>query len=67
MPLVTVKVFEERLQDPEFAKRLAVAIDRTVTEVVGGDERPDTWVIVEGVSAHQWTFNGEFRGDAAPK
>lgn len=62
MPLVQVKVFERRLlEDPGFAERLAKAIDATVTEVVGGDERPDTWVTVEGIPSTQWTFNGELR------
>lgn len=60
MPLVTIKVFEARLQDPAFARRLALAVDAAVTEVCGGDTRPDTWVLVEGVPAAQWAFNGEF-------
>lgn len=62
MPLVNVKIFERRLlEDPTFAGRLAKAIDKTVTEVVGGDKRPDTWVTVEGIPDTQWTFNGEMR------
>lgn len=62
MPLVQVTVFERRLlEDPGFAERLAKAIDATVTEVVGGDTRPDTWVIVDGVPDTRWTFNGETR------
>ena len=64
MPLVTVKMFEHRLQDdPELAQRLAVAIDEVVAEHGTGPngKRPDTWVTVEGVPRTQWTFNGELR------
>lgn len=64
MPLVTVKMFEHRLQqDPELAERLAKAIDEVVAEhcTAPGGARPDTWVTVEGVPRTQWTFNGELR------
>lgn len=64
MPLVTVKLFEHRLQeDPELARRLAVAIDEIVAEhcTPANGARPDTWVTVEGVPRTQWTFNGEIR------
>lgn len=64
MPLVTVKMFEHRLQqDPQLAERLAVAIDALVAEMctTPGETRPDTWVTVEGVPREQWTFNGETR------
>lgn len=61
MPLVTIKMFEHRLQeDPELAERLAVEIDRVVAEMCTGPNgaRPDTWVTVEGGPRAQWTFNG---------
>lgn len=64
MPLVTVKLFEHRLQeDPELAQRLAVAIDEVIAEYCTGPngKRPDTWVTVEGVPRTQWTFNGDLR------
>ncbi|GAA1777296.1 hypothetical protein [Leucobacter iarius] len=64
MPLVTVKLFEHRLQeDPELARRLAAAIDEVVAEhcTPANGTRPDTWVTVEGVPRTQWTFNGEIR------
>ena len=64
MPLVMVKLFEDRLQrDAELAERLAAAIDAVVVEQCTGPngKRPDTWVTVEGVPRTQWTFNGETR------
>lgn len=64
MPLVSVKLFEDRLNDdPEMAQRLAVAIDELIAEHCTGANgvRPDTWVTVEGVPRGQWSFNGEFR------
>jgi len=69
MPLVNVKLFEDRLQnDPELAQRLAAAIDAVVTEHCSTNGvRPDTWVVVEGIPRTQWTFNGEQRlGGTAP-
>lgn len=63
MPLVNVKLFEDRLQDdPEFDEQLALAIDQVVVDLCSRDgKRPDTWVVVEGVPRTQWTFNGETR------
>ena len=64
MPLVTIKMFEHRLQqDPELAERLAVAIDEVVAEHCTGPDgtRPATGVTGEGVPRAQWTFKGETR------
>lgn len=64
MPLVTIKMFEHRLQqDPELAAKLAAEVDRIVADLCTGPDgkRPDTWVTVEGVPRTHWTFNGETR------
>ena len=64
MPLVTIKMFEHRLQqDPELAAPLADAIDGVVAAHCPGPDgkRPATWVPGEGVPRSQWTFNGKTR------
>ena len=69
MPLVNVKLFEDRLQnDPALAERLAAAIDEVVSEYCSTEGvRPDTWVVVEGIPRTHWTFNGEQRlGGSTP-
>lgn len=59
MPLVNVKVFEDRLSDDEFADRLTAAVTEAVVAVCGESSRANTWVIVEGVPRSQWSFGGE--------
>ena len=59
MPFVTVRVFEDRLSDEEFAGRLTSAMTEAVVSVCGENSRENTWVIVEGVPRSQWSFGGE--------
>jgi 4-oxalocrotonate tautomerase len=61
MPLVNVKVFEDRLDDVEFAGRLTSAMTDAIVSVCGESARENTWVIVEGVPRTQWSFGGEHR------
>lgn len=61
MPLVTVKVFEDRLDDEQFAPALATALTEAVVTVCGEDARANTWVVIEGVSRKQWSFGGIFK------
>jgi 4-oxalocrotonate tautomerase len=61
VPLVTVKVFEDRLDDEKFSEALATAITDAVVNVCGEDSRPNTWVVIEGVSRKQWSFGGVFK------
>ena len=59
MPLVTVKVFAERLADESFAQKLTAAVTEAVVGVCGEASRDDTWVLVEGVPRSQWAFGGK--------
>lgn len=59
MPLVNVKVFEDRLKDDAFAEQLTQAITNAVVEVCGENSREATWVMLEGVPRAQWSFGGE--------
>ena len=61
MPLVNVKVFEDRLDDEKFAAALATALTDAVVSVCGEDSRANTWVVIEGVSRKQWSFGGIFK------
>ena len=61
MPLVTVKVFEDRLDDAAFSAQLTTALTEAVVEVCGESARENTWVVIEGVSRKQWSFGGRFK------
>ena len=58
MPLVTIKVFEDRLDDDQFADKLTSAVTDAVVSVCGGTSQQNTWVVVEGVPRGQWSFGG---------
>jgi 4-oxalocrotonate tautomerase len=59
MPFVNVKVFEDRLEDAEFAGKLTSAVTEAIVSVCGEDARENTWVVVDGVPRSQWSFGGE--------
>jgi 4-oxalocrotonate tautomerase len=59
MPLVNVRVFEDRLDDAEFAADLTSAVTEAIVSVCGENSRENTWVVVEGVPRSQWSFGGE--------
>ena len=54
MPLVTVKVFERRL-DPDSEARIIKAMTDALLEALEAEElRDHTWVLVEGYDPHRW-------------
>lgn len=59
MPFVNVKVFEDRLDDEEFAAKLTSAVTDAVVSVCGESTRENIWVVVEGVPRSQWSFGGK--------
>lgn len=61
MPLVTVKVFEDRLDDAAFSARLTTALTEAVVEVCGESARDNTWVVIEGIPREQWSFGGKLK------
>ncbi len=61
MPLVEVKAFDRRFEDPEVTARLIARVTDAVCEVLGEGVRPETWVIVEGVAPTRWGFGGAVR------
>lgn len=61
MPLIEVKAFERRFEDPESTERLIAALTDALCEVFGEEARAETWVVVQGVEASRWGFGGEVR------
>jgi 4-oxalocrotonate tautomerase len=61
MPLVTVKVFEDRLNDEAFSANLMSALTEAVVAVCGEASRGNTWVVLEGIPRSQWSFGGEIK------
>jgi phenylpyruvate tautomerase PptA (4-oxalocrotonate tautomerase family) len=59
MPLIEVKLFERRLEDPEIPKEIIKTLTDGLCSVIGGEARDETWVVVEGVSPRCWGIAGE--------
>ncbi|MDX6526360.1 MAG: 4-oxalocrotonate tautomerase [Gaiellales bacterium] len=58
MPLVTVKVFERRL-DAESEARIIEKMTDALLEALAAEElREHTWVLVEGYDPHRWGRGG---------
>ena len=64
MPLIEVKMFEQRFEDPELPGKVVKAMTDALCDVLGEGARAETWVIVSGVPSTQWGIGGETR---APK
>jgi 4-oxalocrotonate tautomerase len=61
MPLIEVKAFERRFEDPEVSERLIAKLTDALCEVYGEELRAETWVILDGVEVSRWGFGGEVR------
>ena len=61
MPMITVKVFEEEL-DQQQAQALIARITDAVAEVTSDKLRDVTWVIVEEVKDGHWGVGGKALG-----
>lgn len=61
MPLIEVKAFERRVEDPEACERLIARLTDALCEVLGESVREETWVVLEGVEPSRWGFAGKVR------
>ncbi|HLM31222.1 MAG TPA: tautomerase family protein [Solirubrobacterales bacterium] len=61
MPIIEVKAFERRFEDPETAERLIAKLTDALCDVYGEELRAETWVLLEGVAPAHWGFGGEVR------
>ena len=71
MPLVTVKVFERRLDAQSEARIIKAMTDALLDALEAEELRDHTWVLVEGYDPHRWGRGGKpweaawSRGDCA--
>lgn len=61
MPLIEVKAFEGRFDDPQAAERLIAGLTDALCDVLGEGAREETWVVLEGVEPSRWGFAGKVR------
>lgn len=61
MPLIEVKAFERRFEDPDAAEHLIAALTDALCDVFGEEAREETWVVLEGVAPSRWGFAGKVR------
>ena len=59
MPLVTVKVFERRLDEESEARIIGKMTDALLEALEAEELRDHTWVIVEGYDPHRWGRAGK--------
>jgi 4-oxalocrotonate tautomerase len=59
MPLVTVKVFERRLDPASEARIIQKLTDALLEALEAEDLREHTWVLVEGYDPHRWGRGGK--------
>jgi 4-oxalocrotonate tautomerase len=61
MPLIEVKAFERRFEDPANSAKLIEKLTEAMVEVYGEDVREETWVVLQGVTPDKWGFGGKVR------
>jgi 4-oxalocrotonate tautomerase len=61
MPLIEVKAFQRRFEDPQTAELLIAKLTDALCDVYGEELREETWVILEGIEPPCWGFGGEVR------
>lgn len=59
MPLVEIKLYDSRANDPETCRKLIENVTEAVVASTSEAIRDETWVVVEGFSKHQWGFGGK--------
>jgi 4-oxalocrotonate tautomerase len=61
MPIIEVKAFERRFEDPEAAEQLIAKLTDALCDVYGEEVREETWVLLTGFEASRWGFGGKVR------
>lgn len=59
MPVVEIKLYEERLSDEETVRNLIEKVTDAVVECTSEALRDHTWVIVSGPPARHWGHGGK--------
>jgi phenylpyruvate tautomerase PptA (4-oxalocrotonate tautomerase family) len=65
MPIIEIKVFEQRFDDPEFSERMIAALSDAVTSVLGPEAGADTTVVLQGLPQGRLGYGGRQVGAAA--
>jgi 4-oxalocrotonate tautomerase len=61
MPIIEIKAFDRRFEDPEETARIVAAFTEVACEQFGEGVRDETWVLLDGVPPHCWGFGGDLR------
>jgi 4-oxalocrotonate tautomerase len=61
MPVIEVKAFERRFEDPATSEELITKLTDALCDVYGEELRDETWVMLTGVEASRWGFGGKVR------
>jgi 4-oxalocrotonate tautomerase len=61
MPIIEVKAFERRFEDPGTSAELIAKLTDALCAVHGEEVRDETWVVLTGVEASRWGFGGKVR------
>jgi phenylpyruvate tautomerase PptA (4-oxalocrotonate tautomerase family) len=64
MPIIEIKVFEQRFEDPEFSERMIAALSDAVTSVLGPEAGADTTVVLQGLPPGRLGYGGRPVGKA---
>lgn len=64
MPIVTMKLWEEALDEPKEAELIGALTD-AVASVLGSEIRQYTTVLIEPVAQRRWGIAGAQSGDSA--
>jgi 4-oxalocrotonate tautomerase len=61
MPIIEVKAFAGRFQDPQTSEDLIAKLTDALCDVYGEELRDETWVLLTGIDGSHWGFGGEVR------
>jgi 4-oxalocrotonate tautomerase len=61
MPIIEVKAFEGRFDDPRISQELIAKLTDALCDVYGEELRDETWVVLTGVDKSRWGFGGAVR------
>lgn len=64
MPIIEIKVFEDRFDDPQFPELMIAALSDAVASVLGPEAGADTTVVLQGLPQGRLGYGGRQVGKA---
>jgi phenylpyruvate tautomerase PptA (4-oxalocrotonate tautomerase family) len=61
VPIIEVKAFASRFEDPAQAEKLIASLTDAFCAVAGEEVRAETWVLLSGYAPSHWGFGGQVR------